>query len=163
MKTNDVCYSYYLSYVSIIIRRLDPIVTILMEFKVKPHTYSIILPTYNEKDNLPIIVWLIMKYMTPTKHDFEIVIVDDNSPDGTYQVAKDLQAIYGERIVVKKREKKLGLGKQKNNISDFSFLSLITTNIILRLCLYLWNEICQRKFRNHYGRRFITPCKLNII
>lgn len=52
-----------------------------------------------------------MKYMTITDHDFEIVIVDDNSPDGTYDVAKDLQKIYGEkRIIVKKREKKLGLG-----------------------------------------------------
>ena len=52
-----------------------------------------------------------MKYMTHTEHDFEIVIVDDNSPDGTYDVAKDLQKIYGEkRILVKKREKKLGLG-----------------------------------------------------
>jgi dolichol-phosphate mannosyltransferase len=97
-----------------------------MEFKVKPHTYSIILPTYNEKDNLPIIVWLIMKYMTPTKHDFEIVIVDDNSPDGTYQVAKDLQALYGERIVVKKREKKLGLGKQ--NKKHLRFLLFIPYN-----------------------------------
>jgi len=27
------------------------------------HKYSILLPTYNEKDNLPIIIWLIVKYM----------------------------------------------------------------------------------------------------
>lgn len=90
-----------------------------MDFKVKQSSYSIILPTYNEKDNLPIIVWLIMKYMVPTKHNFEIIIVDDNSPDGTLDVAKDLQKIYGEnRIVVKSREKKLGLGNNNTNSID---------------------------------------------
>lgn len=32
--------------------------------KNKSSFYSILLPTYNEKDNLPYIIWLIMKYMT---------------------------------------------------------------------------------------------------
>jgi len=77
----------------------------------KKATYSIILPTYNEKDNLPIIIWLIMKHMSESGHEFEVVIVDDNSPDGTKQIALDLQKIYGEkRIIVTGREKKLGLG-----------------------------------------------------
>jgi dolichol-phosphate mannosyltransferase len=48
----------------------------------KENFYSIILPTYNEKDNLPLIIWLIMKYMTEAKCEFEVIIVDDNSPDG---------------------------------------------------------------------------------
>jgi dolichol-phosphate mannosyltransferase len=82
-----------------------------MNFNTKENTYSIILPTYNERENLPIIVWLIMKYMEEAKHKFEIIVVDDNSPDGTTQVAKDLQKIYGkEKLVVTGREKKLGLG-----------------------------------------------------
>jgi dolichol-phosphate mannosyltransferase len=77
----------------------------------KEPTYSIILPTYNEKDNLPLIIWLIMKYMNESNFQFEVIIVDDNSPDGTREVALDLQKIYGERkVVVKSREKKLGLG-----------------------------------------------------
>merc|ERR1712037_4136 len=38
-------------------------------------------------------------------------IIDDGSPDGTLEVAKDLQRIYGsEKIVLAPREKKLGLG-----------------------------------------------------
>lgn len=43
--------------------------------------------------------------------DFELIIVDDNSPDGTLDVAKQLQQIYGEqRIVLRPRTGKLGLG-----------------------------------------------------
>jgi dolichol-phosphate mannosyltransferase len=77
----------------------------------KEPTYSIIMPTYNERDNLPIIVWLIMKCMEREEYKFEVIIVDDNSPDGTAEVARDLQKIYGEKkLVVKGREKKLGLG-----------------------------------------------------
>ncbi|XP_073823504.1 dolichyl-phosphate mannosyltransferase subunit 1 [Musca autumnalis] len=73
--------------------------------------YSILLPTYNEKDNLPIIIWLIMKYMTAGGYQFEVIIIDDNSPDGTLEVAKDLQKIYGEdKILLRPRKGKLGLG-----------------------------------------------------
>ncbi|XP_013097293.1 dolichol-phosphate mannosyltransferase subunit 1 [Stomoxys calcitrans] len=73
--------------------------------------YSILLPTYNEKDNLPIIIWLIMKYMNASGYQFEVIVIDDNSPDGTLEVAKDLQKIYGEdKIVLRPRSGKLGLG-----------------------------------------------------
>lgn len=81
-----------------------------MSMKIEPK-YSIILPTYNERENLPICVWLIMKYLSGTSYAFEIIIVDDNSPDGTLEVAKKLQKEFGEdRIVVKSRCGKLGLG-----------------------------------------------------
>lgn len=73
--------------------------------------YSVILPTYNEKENLPIIVWLIVKSFTEGGFDFEIIIIDDGSPDGTLEVAKQLQKIYGDKtIVLRPREKKLGIG-----------------------------------------------------
>ncbi|CAH8548279.1 unnamed protein product [Dicrocoelium dendriticum] len=73
--------------------------------------YSILLPTYNEKENLPIVIWLIDKYMKESGYAYEIIIVDDNSPDGTLDAAKQLQKIYGEStIVLKPRMAKLGLG-----------------------------------------------------
>ncbi|KAI7692776.1 Dolichol-phosphate mannosyltransferase subunit 1 [Sarcoptes scabiei] len=68
--------------------------------------YTILLPTYQERENLPIIVWLLIK-----NYRFEIIIIDDNSPDGTLDAAKQLQKIYGQdKIVLKPREAKLGLG-----------------------------------------------------
>jgi len=73
--------------------------------------YSILLPTYNEKENLPIIVWLIVKCLEEHDFEYEIIIIDDGSPDGTLEVAKQLQNIYGaSKIVLKPRASKLGLG-----------------------------------------------------
>ena len=43
--------------------------------------------------------------------DYEIIVIDDGSPDGTLDMAKQLQNVYGEnKIVLRPREKKLGLG-----------------------------------------------------
>ncbi|XP_064476384.1 dolichol-phosphate mannosyltransferase subunit 1-like [Ornithodoros turicata] len=73
--------------------------------------YSILLPTYNEKENLPIMIWLIDKYMTAGGYDFEIIIIDDGSPDNTLEAAEELQKIYGShKILLRPRAKKLGLG-----------------------------------------------------
>nr|ACO51963.1 Dolichol-phosphate mannosyltransferase [Aquarana catesbeiana] len=73
--------------------------------------YSVLLPTYNERENLPIIVWLLVKYFGESGYKYEIIIIDDGSPDGTLEVAKQLQKIYGgDKILLRPREKKLGLG-----------------------------------------------------
>ncbi|XP_047474032.1 dolichol-phosphate mannosyltransferase subunit 1 [Penaeus chinensis] len=73
--------------------------------------YSVLLPTYNERENLPIITWLLCKYFKENNINYEIIVIDDGSPDGTLEVAKKLQEIYGEdRIVLRPRAKKLGLG-----------------------------------------------------
>ena len=45
-----------------------------------------------------------------SKLNLEVVIVDDNSPDGTQDVIKELQKIYGSKIVLHGRAGKLGLG-----------------------------------------------------
>ncbi|KAF4519778.1 hypothetical protein B566_EDAN009028 [Ephemera danica] len=73
--------------------------------------YSILLPTYNEHENLPLVVYLIVKYMDKSGYNYEIIVIDDGSPDGTLEVAKKLQNFYGtEKIVLRPRSKKLGLG-----------------------------------------------------
>uniref|UniRef100_F1LD51 Dolichol-phosphate mannosyltransferase subunit 1 n=2 Tax=Ascaris TaxID=6251 RepID=F1LD51_ASCSU len=73
--------------------------------------YSILLPTYNEKDNLPLCVFLIEKYLKETGFTYEVIIIDDNSPDGTLDVAKKLQNEFGDhKVILRPRAGKLGLG-----------------------------------------------------
>jgi len=72
--------------------------------------YSVVLPTYNERKNLPIIVWLLNETFVKNGLEYEIVIVDDASPDNTAEIAKQLQKAYPGRIILKQRAGKLGLG-----------------------------------------------------
>ncbi|GAB7363122.1 hypothetical protein MBLNU230_g3412t1 [Neophaeotheca triangularis] len=73
--------------------------------------YSILLPTYNERRNLPIIAWLVNQTFTDAKLDWELIIVDDGSPDGTQTIAKQLIKAYTpQRIKLYPRAGKLGLG-----------------------------------------------------
>jgi dolichol-phosphate mannosyltransferase len=75
----------------------------------KKNKYSIIVPTYNERLNIALLVYLVFKHLPDV--DFEMIIVDDGSPDGTQDVVKKLQEVYGEdRILLRARPKKLGLG-----------------------------------------------------
>jgi dolichol-phosphate mannosyltransferase len=71
--------------------------------------YSIILPTYNESDNLPICIYLINKYMVKTKKPFEVIVIDDNSPDRTDEIARRLRKDY-KFVRLHSRPGKLGLG-----------------------------------------------------
>ena len=65
----------------------------------------VVLPTYNEAENLPRLVSAL--FSLPL--DLSVLIVDDNSPDGTGEVARKLSKEYGERIAVFSRPGKLGL------------------------------------------------------
>lgn len=67
-----------------------------------------IIPTYNESENLPKLVSALFSQEIP---GFNILIVDDNSPDGTGEVAEELSKIHSGRIMVLHRKSKEGLGK----------------------------------------------------
>jgi len=66
---------------------------------------TIVLPTYNEAENLPKLVSAL--FMLPL--DLSVLVVDDNSPDGTGEIAENLSSTYGGRISVLHRAGKLGL------------------------------------------------------
>ncbi len=66
----------------------------------------VIIPTYNEKENIEAIV----KAVFSLEKDFDILIIDDNSPDGTAQIVKKLQTEYPQRLYLIERQGKLGLG-----------------------------------------------------
>ncbi len=65
----------------------------------------IIIPTYNEKENLPQLVKKIFSLHVP---DLHIIVVDDNSPDGTGRIADELSHQYPLSVI--HRAGKLGLG-----------------------------------------------------
>lgn len=70
---------------------------------------SIILPTYNEKENIPIIILKIMHFFNKKDIEFEVLVIDDNSPDGTGQTVLNLaQEFKNLRLI--NRKKKEGLG-----------------------------------------------------
>jgi dolichol-phosphate mannosyltransferase len=67
----------------------------------------VVLPTFNEAENLPVMVDRLLALPVP---DLSILIVDDNSPDGTGKIADDLCAKLPDKISVMHRPGKLGLG-----------------------------------------------------
>ena len=67
-----------------------------------------ITPTYNEAQNLPRLVSALFSLDIP---GFHLLVVDDNSPDGTGQIAEDLKKTYPGRLSVLHRAGKEGLGK----------------------------------------------------
>ena len=65
----------------------------------------IVIPTYNERENLPVLAGQIL-----TQFSYQILVVDDQSPDGTGAVADELARTYPGRLHVMHRAGKRGLG-----------------------------------------------------
>lgn len=66
----------------------------------------VIIPTYNEKENIEKIIRKVFSLSVP----FDILIVDDGSPDGTGNIVKTLQKEFAGRLFIEERSGKLGLG-----------------------------------------------------
>lgn len=66
----------------------------------------VIIPTFNEKENIEAIIRAVFSQ----KKAFDILIVDDNSPDGTSEIVLSLMNDYPEKLFLEKRLKKNGLG-----------------------------------------------------
>jgi dolichol-phosphate mannosyltransferase len=75
---------------------------------VGPPLVSIVLPTYNEHERIAECIDALMFVMTANGIDGEVIVVDDNSPDGTASVAESLMTRYPVRVI--RRAEKLGLG-----------------------------------------------------
>lgn len=85
---------------------------------------SIVLPTYNEKDNIEILIPEIEKTFGHVNH--EIIVVDDNSPDGTARVSEELNETYGNiRVIVRERKEGIGAAIREgyNNANNSIILS----------------------------------------
>ncbi|MDG1262090.1 MAG: polyprenol monophosphomannose synthase [Flavobacteriales bacterium] len=66
----------------------------------------VIIPTYNEKENVERIIRKVFSF----EHPFHILIVDDGSPDGTADIVKKLMQEFSGRLHILEREGKQGLG-----------------------------------------------------
>ena len=66
----------------------------------------IIIPTYNEKENIEKMI----RTLISLEHSFDILVVDDASPDGTAAIVKSMQREFPERVFIIERSGKLGLG-----------------------------------------------------
>jgi len=66
----------------------------------------VIIPTYNEKENIERMV----RKVFSLPFAFDLLIVDDGSPDGTAQIVKNLQIEFGSKLHLLERKGKLGLG-----------------------------------------------------
>ncbi|MDO6743087.1 polyprenol monophosphomannose synthase [Tenacibaculum soleae] len=66
----------------------------------------VIIPTYNEKENIEAIIQTTFNQ----KKEFDILVVDDNSPDGTADIVEKLQEKFANNLFLEKREGKNGLG-----------------------------------------------------
>ena len=66
----------------------------------------IIIPTYNEKENIERMIRTLMAL----EHGFDVLVVDDGSPDGTAAIVNELIGLFPGRVHIIEREGKLGLG-----------------------------------------------------
>ena len=66
----------------------------------------VIIPTYNEIENIEKII----RKVFSLKQSFDVLIVEDNSPDGTANVVKKLMPEFPNQLFIEERKGKLGLG-----------------------------------------------------
>ena len=66
----------------------------------------VLIPTYNEKENVSAILYAVLGLSS----DYHVLIIDDNSPDGTAAIVEGLMGKFLERLFILKRPGKQGLG-----------------------------------------------------
>lgn len=93
-------------------------------------TLSLVAPTYNERDRLSDLVAAVFNAFHAGGVEGELIIVDDNSPDGTGRVADELSARYPMKVI--HRAGKLGLGTavvDGFNASDAEVVGVIDADL----------------------------------
>jgi dolichol-phosphate mannosyltransferase len=68
----------------------------------------VVIPTYNEKENISLLVPEIIKAVSGAVHEFSILVVDDESPDGTADVVRNLQETYTNTHLITGKRRGLG-------------------------------------------------------
>ena len=79
----------------------------MLEMKNTMSKNLVLIPTYNEKENIEAIIRAV--FALPVA--FEILVIDDNSPDGTAAIVKNLQKEFTNNLHILERPGKQGLGR----------------------------------------------------
>ena len=113
-----------------------------------PVKFSLIIPTYNEGDNVPEIVNILAQLLDSTiPGEYELILVDDNSPDGTWKIAQDLTTAYPQlRVMRRKTEKGLSTAVIRGwQIAKGKVLGVIDADLQHppEVLLQLWQEMEQ--------------------
>lgn len=66
----------------------------------------VIIPTYNERSNIE----KVLRHIYSLSHEFHVLVVDDNSPDGTAELVEKLMKEFPDSLFLEQRSGKLGLG-----------------------------------------------------
>jgi dolichol-phosphate mannosyltransferase len=107
---------------------------------------SLIIPTYNESHNLPILIPSLIRLLDATIPEaYELIVVDDNSPDLTWEVARKLTASYPQ-LKVMRREQEKGLSTaviRGWQVARGQILGVIDADLQHppEILLQLWQEI----------------------
>lgn len=89
---------------------------------------GVIIPTYNEKENLPLLAERLFTLPLP---NLSLLIIDDNSPDGTGAIAEELALQHPGQVNVIHRSGKLGLGSAY--VTGFKHLLAANTDYIVQM------------------------------
>lgn len=91
---------------------------------------SVIIPTYNERENVTRLIKILHEVMAKAGISYEVVVIDDSSPDGTAEAVKALSHQYNVKLIV--RPGKLGLASailEGMRVSKGSFLAVMDADL----------------------------------
>lgn len=124
------------------------------------HRKLVIIPTFNELENINEMVQTVMGL----EGEFELLIIDDGSPDGTAAVVKSLQFNFLDRLHLLERKGKLGLGTAY--ITGFKWALERSYDFIFEMdcdfshdpkdLIRLYDAVKERSFDLAIGSRYIT-------
>lgn len=124
------------------------------------HRKLVIIPTYNELENIRDMVRSVMEL----SGNFELLVIDDGSPDGTGGIVKSLQQAYPERLHLVERTGKLGLGTAY--ITGFKWALERSYDFIFEMdcdfshdpkdLIRLYDAVKERDYDLAIGSRYIT-------
>lgn len=124
------------------------------------HHKLVIIPTYNEKENIVDMIHAVMNL----QGGFELLVIDDGSPDGTGNLVKSQQVVFPERLHLIERKGKLGLGTAYikgfkwalNKGYDFIFEMDADFSHNPNDLIRLYEACADRSFDLAIGSRYIT-------